>query len=458
MNPCVDEELKKLRERELREFEKRTPKSRELFEKAKSLIPGGTTYAIRFYEPYPAYIARGKGVYVWDVDGNKYIDFWMGHGANILGHAHDEVIREVEEAIRSRGVHLGFANEVEIEYAEFLKKTLPWIEEIKFSNTGTEANMQVARLARAYTKRKKIVKVEGGWHGGYDALHVGVTYPFRGPESLGLPEEFIAFTEVVPFNDIDAAEKVLKKEDVAEVVVEPVLGAGGGIEADPQYLKELRRLCDQYGTLLVFDEVITGFRVAYGGGVERYGVKPDIVVYGKIIGGGFPGAGAFGGRAEIMELLDHVKIREGRKRSFHGGTFTANVVTLTAGHATLRILHSRRSLYEEAEELWKKWREEVEKTAKDLGVPVYTTGLGTVVGLHFTEERPRSARQAVEKRWSKVAAEALHVYARNRGILYISEHLAHFLPALIHGKEHLDELKNVVVSFLERVSKILKRA
>ena len=456
LDPRVEEGLKRLRERELREFEKRAPRSRQLFEKARRFIPGGTTYAIRFYEPYPAYIARGKGVYVWDVDGNRYIDFWMGHGANILGHAPDEVVEAVAEAIRERGPHLGYANELEVEYAEFLTRTLPWLEAVKFSNSGTEANMQVARLARAYTRRKRIVKVEGGWHGGYDALHVGVTYPFRGPETLGLPEEFIAYTEVVPYNDIEAAEKVLRRGDVAEVVVEPVLGAGGAIEADSSYLKELRRLCDQYGTLLVFDEVITGFRLAYGGGVERYGVKPDLVVYGKIIGGGFPGAGAFGGRADVMELLDHAKIRDGRRRSFHGGTFTANTVTLTAGYTTLRILHSRRSMYEEAEELWKRWRREVEKAAEDLGVKVFTTGLGTIVGLHFTEERPRSTRDAIEKRWSSVVAEALHAYARNRGVLYISERMAHFLPSLLHGREHVDELRRVVIRFLEEVSKIIR--
>jgi glutamate-1-semialdehyde 2,1-aminomutase len=197
---------------------------------------------------------------------------------------------------------------------------VPGVEQVRFTNSGTEANMYAVRLARAYTGRKYIVKFEGGWHGGYDPLHVGVTPPYEGPESLGLIEDCLRYTIVAKYNDLGSVEELMKKfgNDVAAIIVEPVLGAGGAIPAEREFLKGLREIADHYGSLLVFDEVITGLRLSLGGAQEYYGVQADIVVMGKIIGGGVPGAGAFGAREEIMQLLDHLRYPDPRQRSFHG--------------------------------------------------------------------------------------------------------------------------------------------
>ena len=268
-----------------------TKKSKELFERAKRVLPGGVVYAVRYFNPYPIYVTHAKGSKIWDVDGNEYDDYWMGHGANILGHSPDFVVEKVYE-VSKRGTHLGFENVYAVEFAELLTKIIPNVEMIRFTNSGTEANMYALRLARAYTKRRYVIKIEGGWHGGLDQLHTAVTPPFQGPESAGLPEEFIKYTIAVPYNDLDAMENALKKYDVAAIIMEPVPGAGGCIEPIDGYLRGVRKLADTYGALLIFDEVITGFRLALGGAQEYFNVNADIVTLGKIIGGGYPGAGA----------------------------------------------------------------------------------------------------------------------------------------------------------------------
>ena len=341
----VEERLDQLWRELAADYEAMTPRSRELFERARSVLPGGTNYHIRFYKPYPAFISRAKGPLVWDVDGNAYDDYWMGHGVHVLGHAPDFVLEKVRE-VASRGTHPGYPHELLVEYAELLTKVLPGVEMVRFCNSGTEAVMYALRLARAYTGRKKVVKMEGGWHGAYDGLHVGVAPPYNVPESKGLPEEAIANTLVIPFNDLRAAEEALRRGDVAAIIVEPVMGAAGCIGPEPGYLEGLRKLADEHDVLLVFDEVITGFRLAPGGAQEYFGVRADLVVLGKAVGGGFPGAGAFAGPSDIMELLDHLKIPDPRERSAHGGTFTGNPITLAAGYALVSHLSRRRNLYE----------------------------------------------------------------------------------------------------------------
>jgi len=447
-----DEWLQKL----YREFEAKTPKSRELFERSRRVLPGGVTYTIRFYNPYPAFIARAKGPYVWDVDDNQYVDFWMGHGTNIMGHSPDFVVEAVSK-VTKEGIHLGYENPYAVEYAEFLTKILPGVEQVRFCVSGTESNMYALRLARAYTRRRYVVKMEGGWHGGLDQLHIGVYPPYNVPETAGLPEDFVKYTIVVPFNDVDAVEKALKSFDVAAVIVEPVLGAGGCIESREGYLRELRRLTEAYGALLIFDEVITGFRLALGGAQEFFNVRADLVVYGKIIGGGYPGAGAFGGRAEIMELLDHFKHPNPRERSGHGGTFTGNPVNMVAGYTLIKHLYEHRSMYEEFNNLWNYARQRIQKICEGLEKPCWATGAGSMVGIHFTEVRPWSARDAATKRWSENVYRLLHVYMRLRGILYMTEHTAHLLPAMVHTKEHAEQFLKAFEDFVDEANKLIKQ-
>ncbi|ABM81254.1 aspartate aminotransferase family protein [Hyperthermus butylicus] len=452
----LEEKLEEWWARLASEYEKRTPRSRELFERARRVLPGGTTYHIRFFKPYPVFIEHGLGPRVWDVDGNEYTDYWMGHGALILGHCPDLLEEAVRKALKASS-HLGYENPYALEYAELLVQVLPGVEQVRFTNSGTEANMYAVRLARAYTGRKYIIKLEGAWHGGYDALHVGVTPPYEGPESLGLPEESIKYTLVAPFNDAGAVERLVKRYEVAAIWVEPVLGAGGGIEPEPGYLRELRRIADEAGALLVFDEVITGFRLALGGAQEYYNVKADIVVLGKIVGGGMPGAGAIASRAEVMELLDQLKRPKGRERSFHGGTFTGNPVTILTGYHTVKHLADNRGVYAEFNSLWDSVRRRIQEECESRDNICWATGTGSIVGIHFTRKRPRTAREALEERWSNKVYEVMHMYMRLNGILYMTEHMAHLLPSMAHSRRDADRFIEVFASFLDEIYRLVKK-
>ena len=440
-----------------KEYIKRTPKSRAVFERARKVLPGGVTYQIRYFRPYPFYVVKAKGSRVWDVDGNVYDDYWMGHGTHVLGHAPDFVLEEVTKKIVN-GTHIGLAHELEVEFAELLTKVIPGAEMIRFCNSGTEAAMYAIRLARAYAGRKKIVKMEGGWHGGSDTLHTALKAPYKGPDSAGLPEDSVKHVIAVPFNDIEALEETLRNEDVAAVIMEPVMGVGGCIPPKDNYLKEVRNVTLKHDVVLIFDEVITGFRLALGGAQEYFNVKADIVVLGKAVGGGFPGAGAIAARAEIMEFLDHLKVPDPKKRAFHGGTFTGNTVTLAAGQAYIRYLERHRGLYEEFNSTWEQARRELQKACLDSDVECYITGAGSMTGIHFTKEEPLNHYMSHYMRWSHEVYNVMHMYFRLRNIIYLSEEVAHVLPSMVHSKEQVKHFVGVFREFIEEVSKILKRS
>ncbi|MEM4519599.1 MAG: aminotransferase class III-fold pyridoxal phosphate-dependent enzyme [Sulfolobales archaeon] len=431
------------------EYLSRTRVSRSLFERARKVLPGGVTYYIRYLSPYPPYITGGKGTRVWDVDGNEYLDFWMGHGAHVLGHAPNFVIDSVCELSR-KGTHLGFENPYAVEYAEFLTKVLPNVEMFKFCVSGTEANMYAVRLARAYTKKPYIVKIEGGWHGGYDSLHTHVNL-FGGPESAGLPEESIKYTLAIPFNDLEVAEEVLRRYPVAAILIEPVLGGGGCLAPADSYLNGLRQLTYQYGSLLIFDEVITGFRLALGGGQEFFNVKADLAVYGKVIGGGYPGAGGFGGVAEVMELLDHLKYPDQKVRSYHGGTFVGSLVTAVAGYTLVKYLAEHRGIYESANSLWDEASRKFEGVCNEYGGLCHVTGAGTMRAVHFTKARPKNSREFRELRWSKFVEKVFNLYARVNGILYMGEKFFHVYPSLIQEREEVNYLVNIFTNFMSNI-------
>lgn len=370
----------------LNSYLSRTQKSKSLYERAKRVLPEGVSYAIRYFEPYPFYTARAKGSRLFDVDGNEYVDFWLGHTALILGHSPPAVMDNVKTQLES-GTHYGTAHEMEISLAEQVVKMVPSAEMVRFTNSGTEANMYATRLARAFTGRSKIAKFEGGWHGGYDALHTGVKYPFDVPESAGLTSGALQDTIVLPFNDLTAVEEELKNQEVASITIEPVLGAGGGVPAEKEFLKGLREFCDEADILLVFDEVITGFRLAAGGGQQYYDVTPDITVFGKVLGGGFP-IGALSGRTEIMKRIDTL-LYERPHYSFHGGTFAANPISMTAGLATLKLLEdghliSRLNLV--GREIRGRLREIFEANKVDVQV----TGAGSLFNTHFTKQEVKN--------------------------------------------------------------------
>jgi len=423
----------------------KTSKSKALYERAKRVLPAGVSYGIRFFEPYPFYTAKAKGSKLYDVDGNEYIDFWLGHAALILGHSPPPVVKAVRRQLEN-GTHYGTCHELEIALAEQVAKMVPNAEMVRFTNSGTEANMYAVRLARAHTGRNKIAKFEGGWHGGYDALHTGVKYPFNIPESAGLTSGTLQDTILLPFNDLEGVKERLKNEEVAAIVIEPVLGAGGGISAEKEFLKGLREFCDDKGILLIFDEVITGFRMAPGGAQQYYNVPPDITVFGKILGGGFP-IGAFCGCRGLMERLDTLRY-ERPLYSFHGGTFTANPITMTAGLTTLKILEDGK-LINQLNRLGDRIREQLRETFETYNVDVQVTGASSIFNTHFTRERAKNADAAFKADRKKLVDYHLRLIAN--GVFFLPTHTGALSTA--HSKADTEKLFSETKEYAKNVKR-----
>ena len=391
----------------------KTSKSKHMHKKAKQVLPSGVSYFLRYFDPYPFYTAMAKGSKIVDVDGNDYIDFWLGHYALILGHSPPEIVNAVRQQIEN-GTHYGTCHELEITMADQVVKMIPSAEMIRFTNSGTEAAMYATRLARTYTNREKIAKVEGGWHGGYDALHIAVSPPLDVPQSNGITKGAQEDTIVIPFNDLEEARNKLKKYNIAAIIVEPVLGAGGGVPADKEFLKGLRELCSEKGALLIFDEIVTGFRLAPGGAQQYYGILPDITILGKIMGGGFP-IGVIASRREIMEYMDPL-LYERPEFSFHGGTFCGNPVSLTAGLTTLKLLedgHLQDQLNRQGDRIRQQLHDIFEKGKID----IYITGVSSIFQTHFTREEVRDVRSAFQADRTKLMD--YHMYLIANGVFFL---------------------------------------
>ena len=372
-------------------------RSAELYARAERVLPGGNTRTTVFFTPYPFYAVRGEGFRVWDADGNVRVDFLNNYTSLILGHAHPKVVAAIAEAA-ARGASFAAPTEYEILLAEELCRRVKSVERVRFTNSGTEATMLAVRAARAYTGRPKIAKFEGGYHGSHDyaAVSVGPEPDRAGPaESLeavpdgpGIPDAVLGTVVVLPYNNLEAVSRILEREgrEVAAVIIEPLLGAGGAIPAAPEFLRGLRELTRRLGILLIFDEVIA-FRLAYGGAQEYFGVGADLTTFGKIIGGGLP-VGALGGRAEIMDLFDPRR----PNRIGHGGTFNANPVTMAAGLATLAELTP--AAYEHLNRLGELARRRLRRAFERLEIPAQVTGAGSVFAVHFTAEPVTDYRSA----------------------------------------------------------------
>lgn len=425
-------------------YASKTAKSKHLYERAKHVMPAGVSYFIRYFEPHPFYINWAKGSKIRDVDGNVYIDFWMGHYTHILGHSPPKIIEAVKKQIE-HGTHYGVCHELEIALAEQVIKMVPSAQMVRFCNSGTEAAMYATRLARTCTQKSGIVKFEGGWHGGYDALHLAVKPPFDMPASNGIAEGALKDTMVAPFNDLEETEQKIKNRKIAAVIVEPVLGAGGCIAAEKEFLKGLRELCSQKDALLIFDEIIAGFRLAPGGGQQYYGVIPDVTILGKILGGGFP-IGAVTGRRDIMERMDPL-LFERPNFSFQGGTFTANPISLTAGFEMLKTLEDGRIINQLNDE-GKRVQRGLEEIFEKGKVNVRVNCVGSLFHVHFTKENVKNANDAFNADRKKLTE--YHKALVNNGVFFLSGKNGAISSA--HSRDDLEKLLAETETYVQRHS------
>jgi glutamate-1-semialdehyde 2,1-aminomutase len=315
-------------------YEAEFSKSRRLHEAARDIFPGGVTHDLRSLEPFPIYVERALGSHKWDVDGHELIDYWSGHGAILLGHSHPAVVEAVQRQM-ARATHPGACHALEIEWGQLVQRLVPSAQRLRFTSSGTEATLMALRLARIVTGRQKVLKFIGHFHGWNDSLVPGADPPYDSAPVPGITRGTASATVVIPPNDIAAVERTLASDpDIGCVILEPTGGHWGLVPIHGEFLTALRDLTTQFGALLIFDEVITGFRVSPGGAQAHYGVTPDVTTLAKILAGGLPG-GCVAGRADVMAALE---VRPGKPKMRHPGTFNANPLSASAGIATLQLV------------------------------------------------------------------------------------------------------------------------
>lgn len=379
------------------EFRARTPRSGAFAEAARKVMPGGDTRTVAFHAPYPLTVDRGQGCRFVDVDGNEYIDCLNNYTSLIHGHAHPAIVEAVTAQV-PKGTTFATSLACQTRLAEILTGRVASVDLVRFTNSGTEATMNAIRAARAFTGKDLIVKMEGGYHGTYDDLEVSVhpALDLAGPaeapnatiDARGVPKNTTDNVLVIPFNNLEAAERIIsaRASEIGAVIVEPVMGSGGTIPADPQFLSLLRSLTAAHGILLIFDEVMS-FRLEPGGVQQHYGISPDLTTFAKIIGGGFP-VGAFGGRADIMSMFDPNQPNP----LWQSGTFNGNAVTMVAGIAAME--HFPASEVARINRLGDRLRDGFNRAIDASGIPGVATGYGSFTGVHFTPGAVRNYRDA----------------------------------------------------------------
>jgi len=409
--------------------------SRKLFDKALEVIPGGVNSPVRAFKAVggdPLFFARGRGALLYDVDGNEYIDYVLSWGPLILGHAHEAIVREVQEAAKD-GTSFGAPNPHEVELARLVVEAVPGIEKVRMVNSGTEATLSAIRLARGFTGRDLVVKMDGCYHGHVDALLVkaGSGIATLGiPGTPGIPAQVAAQTLVLPYNDLDSLARLADErgKEIACVIVEPVAANMGVVPPRRGYLEGLREITSRHGIILIFDEVITGFRLAKGGAQEVYRVTPDLTTLGKILGGGLP-IGAYGGREEIMDRV----APEGDV--YQAGTLAGNPLAMRAGIAMLKHL-GQAGVYERLEAIAERLARGLGAAAEEAGLPARVTRVGSLLTLFFTSRDPvdwASASAADTKRYAAFFRRMLE-----RGIYLAPSQFEALFLSLAHTNDHVD--------------------
>jgi glutamate-1-semialdehyde 2,1-aminomutase len=412
-----------------------TTRSEELFAAAQTLMPGGVSSPVRAFRSVggqPIFFDRVKGAYAWDVDGNRYVDYIGSWGPAICGHAHPEVIAALHEAL-DKGTSFGAPCALENQLAEMVIEAVPSVEIVRFVNSGTEACMSVLRLIRAFTGREKIIKFEGCYHGHADMFLVkaGSGVATLGlPDSPGVPRSTTANTLTAPYNDLEAVKQLFAANagEIAGVILEPVVGNAGFITPEPGFLEGLRELTKEHGALLVFDEVMTGFRISYGGAQARFGVTPDLTTMGKVIGGGLP-VGAYGGRADIMAMVAPAG------PMYQAGTLSGNPLAMTAGIKTLELL-KQPGTYERLETITKRLSDGIQQGARDAGLPITGGSISAMFGFFLCEGPVRNFEDA--KAADTVRFGKLHRAMLERGFYLAPSAFEAGFTSLAHSDADID--------------------
>jgi len=414
-----------------------TIKSQKLFEEAKKYIPGGVNSPVRAFKSVggdPLFIAKGEGPKFWDVDGNEYIDYIGSWGPHLFGHNPSFIIDALNVAIKN-GTSFGTPTELEVKMAQIITELVPSVEKVRMVNSGTEATMSAVRVARGYTGREKFIKVEGCYHGhadyflikaGSGALTLGV------PTSPGVTKGNAADTLLADYNDIESVKKLVaaNKNEIAAVIIEPIAGNMGVVMAKDKFIKELRAICDEEKIVLIFDEVMTGFRVAAGGAQEVLGVKPDLSTFGKIIGGGLP-VGAFGGKKEIMEQVAP------SGPVYQAGTLSGNPLAMAAGYAALKHIKENKNIYNELEKKSSYLENGFKENLKAVGKNYAMNRVGSMMCMFFTEELVDDFKSAVKSDTS-LYGKYFHQML-NRGIYLAPAQFEALFVSTVHSKEDLDK-------------------
>lgn len=409
-------------------------KSSEAFERAKRAIPGGVNSPVRAFKSVgltPVYVERGSGSRIYDIDGNEYIDYVGSWGPLIMGHAHPEVLEALKRTAE-KGTSFGAPTELETLMAELVIERVPSVDIVRMVNSGTEATMSALRLARGYTKRSKIVKFEGSYHGHADSLLIkaGSGVATLGlPDSPGVPESVASHTITVPYNDAESIQLVFERygEQIAAVIVEPIAGNMGVVPPLPGFLEKLRALTEQYGSLLIFDEVMTGFRVHYNCAQGLYGVTPDLTCLGKVIGGGLP-VGAYGGKQEIMEMMAPAG------PIYQAGTLSGNPLAMAAGYTTLKLLTPE--TYQLLERLSVRLQQGMTDNAKKRGVPSTINRVGSMVCPFFTDKTVMNYDTAKESNLELFRAYFGHLL--NLGISIAPSQFEGMFVSAVHSEQDIE--------------------
>jgi len=430
-------------------YKSKTRKSYKLFEKSKKYHVNGVHHNIRFFEPYPFVTKSANSKFLVDIDSNKYVDYWMGHWSLILGHKPKKIINVIKKQLNYDWMH-GVLNKNSIELSEKISKVVPVAEKIRYASTGTEATMYAVRLARTVTKRKTIAKIDGGWHGYTTDLLKTVNWPFQKSESMGITDEKHIVS--LPYNDLENSIRILKSisNDLAAVIIEPVLGGGGCIPATKEYLTGIEEFCHKNNSLFILDEIVTGFRFRYGCLYDTMKLDPDIVTLGKIVGGGFP-IGVICGKDEFMNYANTSLFSKSNRAYIGGGTFSANPLSMIAGDSTLRVIKNKgNALYERLNMLGSKTRKMLDK--KFAG-DVITTGAGSLFLTHFLKGKITEIKNSTDA--AKCNTKKLHDYhfhmIANDGIFFLPGKLGAYSDA--HTKSDINAIAKSTDKFLTKFKK-----